>query len=108
MQTHFHIRKNDMVGIITGKEKGKTGKILKVSTKKHTVIVEKLNMIKRHTKATQKNPQGGITEKESPIHISNVLIYCNKCNKPVRIGRKFLSDDTSKKVRFCKRCGEVI
>ena len=107
----IRIKKNDTVEVISGKERGKRGHVLRVlSSGEHAhVLIEKLNMIKRHTKATQKNPHGGITEKESPIHISNVLVYCNKCNKPVRAGRKFLSSDTSKKkIRFCKRCGEVI
>ncbi len=106
IEARFHIRKNDQVYIIAGKEKGKMGKVLKVITKDASVLVEKLNMFKKHMKGSQKNPQGGIVEKEGPIHISNLLMYCSKCSKPVRIGRKFV-EEGKKKVRVCKKCGEV-
>lgn len=102
----IHIKKNDLVMVIAGKEKGKTGKVLKVITKKNRVVVEKINFIKRHQRPTGQLRQGGIIEKEGPIHVSNVMIICNKCNRPVRIGKKILED--GKKVRVCRKCGEIL
>ncbi|HOJ71889.1 MAG TPA: 50S ribosomal protein L24 [Syntrophorhabdaceae bacterium] len=104
-EKHYQIRKNDLVMVTTGKDKGKTGKVLRIIKKKDRAVVEKVNMIKRHVKPSQKS-KGGIMERESPIHISNLMIYCEKCSKPVRVGRKILED--GKKVRFCKKCNEVI
>ncbi len=101
----FHVKKNDLVMVIAGKEKGKTGKVLTVLTKKNRVIVEKVNFIKRHTRPSAKNRQGGIIVKEGSIHISNVMLLCSKCNKPTRVGKKFL--ENGKKVRVCKKCGEI-
>ncbi|MDY6844959.1 MAG: 50S ribosomal protein L24 [Thermodesulfobacteriota bacterium] len=103
--TKYHIRKDDKVMVTVGKERGKSGKILKVITKKDRVIIEKINMIKRHAKPTMHTGQGGIIEKEGPIHISNVMLICDKCNKPTRTGRRILED--GKRVRFCKRCKEI-
>lgn len=100
-----NIKKNDLVIVIAGKEKGKSGKVLKVLTKSSRVLVEKLNRVKRHKKPTQANPQGGISEKELGIHVSNVKLLCQKCNKGVRVGSKEVS---GKKVRVCKKCGETI
>lgn len=105
MEKHYHIKKNDMVMVTAGKDKGKTGKVLRINKKKDRVVVEKVNMVKKHVKASQKT-KGGIMERESPIHYSNVMIYCEKCSKPVRVGKKLLED--GKKVRFCKKCSEVI
>jgi len=102
----MHVKKNDLVMVTTGREKGKTGKILKVINKKNRVVVEKVNFIKRHQRPTGQLRQGGIIEKEGPIHVSNVMIMCGKCNRPVRIGRRFLED--GKKVRVCRKCGEVL
>ena len=102
----LHIRKNDKVMVISGKEKGKIGTVLKVIPRKDRAIVEKLNMVKRHTRAGGKSAQGGIIEKESPIHVSNLMLVCGKCAEPARIGRKVLEDGS--KVRFCKKCGEVM
>lgn len=99
------IRKGDMVQVSAGREKGKTGKVLKVFRSSSRVTVEKVNLVKRHTKPTQKNPQGGILEKESPMSYSNVLLLCPKCNRGVRIGIKLQGD---KKCRVCKKCGESI
>src|SRR6185437_2857401 len=82
------LRKNDQVQVIAGREKGKVGKILSVHAKSGRVTVEKTNMVKRHMKATQQNPQGGIVEKELPLHYSNVLLMCPKCNRGVRHGVK--------------------
>jgi large subunit ribosomal protein L24 len=100
------IRKGDMVMVITGKEKGKTGKVLVVNREKDTVLIERVNFVKRHQKPTQKMRQGGIVEKEAAMNISNVMYYDEKLSKPTRIGHKVLDDGT--KVRFSKRSGEVI
>ena len=105
MEKDYHVKKNDLVMVTTGKDKGKTGKVLRIAKKKDRLIVEKINMIKRHVKPSQKS-KGGIMERESAIHVSNVMIYCEKCSKPVRVGKKILED--GKKVRFCKKCDEVI
>jgi len=102
----FHVKKNDLVMVIAGKDKGKSGKVLSVLSKKNRVIVEKVNFIKRHTRPSAKQRQGGIIEREGPINISNVMLICTKCNKPSRIGKKYLEDD--KKVRICKKCGEIL
>lgn len=102
----FHIRKNDLVQVIAGKEKGKTGKVLKVFYKKNRLVVEKINFIKRHARPTGRTRQGGIIEKEGPIHISNVLIVCPKCNRGVRTGRRLM--EGGKKALVCRKCGEVM
>lgn len=101
-----HVRKNDTVKVISGKEKGKTGKVIVVLPKKERVIIEKINMVKRHTKPRGAAGQGGIIEKEGAIHISNVMIICSKCNTASRFGYKLLEDGS--KVRVCKKCQEVI
>ncbi|KPJ61527.1 MAG: 50S ribosomal protein L24 [Deltaproteobacteria bacterium DG_8] len=106
MSKHFHVKKDDQVMVMVGKERGKTGKILRVVPKKERVIVEKVNFVKRHTRPSAHQRQGGILEKEAPIHVSNVMIVCTKCNSPVRVGHKALED--GKKVRYCKKCGEFI
>jgi large subunit ribosomal protein L24 len=100
--------KSDTVVILSGEYRGKTGKVLKVFPKKDKVVVEGVNLIKKHSRPTQQMPQGGIIEKEGPIHISNLKVICPKCNKPTRIGMKILDDKS--KVRFCKNtdCGEII
>jgi large subunit ribosomal protein L24 len=95
------IRKNDIVQVIAGREKGKTGKVLLINTKTGRITVEKVNMVKRHTKPTQQNSQGGIIERELPLAYSNVLLMCAKCNRGVRHGHKMVGD---KKVRVCKKC----
>ncbi len=102
----YKVRKGDQVMVMKGKEVGKTGKIMHVIPSKGVVLIEKLNMIKRHSKPSGENKQGGIIEKEAPLNISNVKIICGKCGDPVRTGWKFLKDD--KKVRYCKKCKEVI
>ena len=99
------IRKNDQVMIVKGKEQGKTGRVIRVIPDKRHVLIEKLNMVKRHTKPSAKYKQGGIIEKEAPLAISNVMLLCDKCKGPVRVGRKVLED--GKRVRLCKKCGEV-
>ncbi|MBN1471678.1 MAG: 50S ribosomal protein L24 [Syntrophaceae bacterium] len=99
------IKKGDMVKVLTGKDKGKTGKVLTVIPEKNRIVVEKVNIIKKHTRPDQKS-KGGIVEKEGSIHVSNAGLFCNKCNKSVRIQNKTLED--GKKVRICSKCKEVI
>jgi large subunit ribosomal protein L24 len=103
---HPILRKNDKVIILSGKEKGKIGSVLKIDTEKSNAIVEKLNIVKRHSRAGARGTKGGIIEKESPIHLSNLMIVCNKCAEPARVGKKILDDGT--KVRTCKKCGELL
>jgi large subunit ribosomal protein L24 len=105
MNKEHHVRRNDLVMVTTGKDKGKTGKVLRINKKKERLVVEKVNMVKRHVKPSQKT-KGGIMEKEGLIHVSNVMIYCEKCSKPVRVGSKLLED--GKKIRFCKKCNEAV
>ena len=102
----FSLKKNDLVMVISGKEKGKSGRILRVFPQKNRVLIEKINFVKRHTRPSGQMRQGGILEKEAHIHISNVMIVCEKCNLPIRFGKKILDD--GKKVRVCKKCGEVL
>ena len=99
------IRVNDTVAVIAGKEKGKRGRVLMVLPEKQRVIVEKVNFIKRHTKPSQKQRQGGIIEREGAIHLSNVQPYCKKCAKPVRLRHTVGADGA--KSRVCARCGET-
>ena len=100
------IRKNDTVLVIAGKDQGKTGKVRFAYPKKERLLVEGINFVKRHTRATGRVRQAGIIEREALIHVSNVMLLCDKCNHPARIGFRFLED--GKKVRFCRSCGEVI
>lgn len=105
------IKKNDTVTIIAGNYKGKTGKVLKVFPSENRVIVEGVNLRKRHTKANQKNPQGGIIEKEAPINVSNVQILDPKSNEPTRIGAKIIIDEKTgkkKSVRISRVSGEML
>ncbi len=102
----MHIIKNDTVKVVAGNNKGKVGRVLKVFPKANRVIVEKVNLIKRHTRPRSSTDQGGIIEKEAPIHISKVMLVCPKCSKPSRTGVSFLSDGT--KVRVCKSCNETL
>jgi large subunit ribosomal protein L24 len=99
------LKKGDLVKVIAGKEKGRTGKILKTIREKDRVVVEKLNLLKKHKKADGKS-KGGVIEKEGSIHASNVLLICNKCDTGVRLGYKILED--GKKVRVCKKCNEIL
>lgn len=105
------IRKNDMVMVIAGNDRGKTGKVLKVFPKTSRIIIEGINIRKRHTKPNQKNPQGGIQEKEAPVHVSNVMILDPKTNEPTRIGSQIILDEkTGKKkiARIARASGEMI
>ncbi len=106
LKKHPIIKKSDKVIILTGKEKGKISTILKVDAEKGRAIVEKANMVKRHSKPGSGTAQGGIVEKEAPIHISNLMLVCNKCAEPARIGKRILEDGS--KVRICKKCGELL
>ncbi|MGD0231735.1 MAG: 50S ribosomal protein L24 [Syntrophorhabdales bacterium] len=105
MEKAYHVRKNDTVMVMTGKDKGKTGKVLRINRKNDRIIVEKVNIIKRHVRPSQKT-KGGIMERESAIHVSNVMIYCDKCGKAVRVGTRILED--GKKSRYCRKCDEVL
>ncbi len=100
------VKKDDKVKIIAGKDKGKIGKVLKVNRKKNRVLVENVNIIKRHTKPTAKTKQGGIVEGEAAIQVSNVMVMCNKCVTPTRIKMQRLED--GKKIRACTKCGEAL
>jgi len=101
----MHIKNKDKVVVITGKDKGKIGDVLKSFPIKNKVIVAKVNIIKKSVKPTQ-DSKGGIIEIENPLNASNVMLICSKCNKPTRIKKDILSD--GKKVRVCKKCGEII
>ena len=101
-----HVRKGDTVLVTTGKDKGKKGKIINVDPEKGRVIIDGINIVKRHSKPTQKMPQGGIIEKPAPIQSSNVMLFCAKCSSPTRINKKTLGD--GERVRVCKKCGEVL
>lgn len=98
------IKKGDKVVVLSGKNKGKKGKVLKVWPRKERVLVENVNMVKKHQRATQKF-QGGIIEKPGPIAVSKVMLICPRCSKPARVGRKIQED---KRLRYCKRCKEII
>jgi len=100
------LRKNDTIVVIAGKEKGKTGKVLRLIPDKGRVLVEKINLVKRHSRPSALHKQGGIIEKEAPIAVSNVLIRCPKCNAERRVEHKALEDGT--KVRVCRKCNEVL
>jgi large subunit ribosomal protein L24 len=101
------IRKNDNVVVMTGKDRGKRGRVLRVVPEKNRVVVEGVNMIKRHTKANpQRQVKGGVIEREAPVHASNVQMVCPECGKPTRLGSKLLED--GRKVRICRKCSEVV
>ena len=105
------LKKNDTVKVISGNAKGATGKILFVDRKKGRVIVEGVNIIHRHTKPNQKNPQGGIIKRESAIEISNVQLICPKTNEPTRLGMEVITDETTgknRRMRLSKKSGEII
>ncbi len=104
MGTVKKIKKNDLVEVIAGNEKGKRGKVIRVLRDRDMALVEKVNLVKRHKKADS-GSQGGIIDKEAPLHVSNIAKVCEKCDEPRRIGFKVLEDGT--KARACKRCGEV-
>ena len=100
------IRKNDTVLVIAGREKGKRGKVLFVLPARERVVVEHVNMIKKHQRPTQKLRQGGIIEREAPLHVSNVMLVFSKCDKATRVGVRVLADD--RRARVCRRCGDIV
>lgn len=100
-------KKNDMVVVISGKDKGKTGKVLKVYPEKDKVVVEKINFIKEFIRKDQsKNVQGGVMEKEAPIHVSNLMLFCSECGRGIRMRKKTLDDGS--KIRMCNKCESTI
>ena len=102
----MRIKKNDRVRVISGKDKGKEGKILRRIPVRDLVVVEGVNVVSRHTKPSQKNPQSGIIKQEAPIYASKVMLVCPQCGKATRVGCSFL--ESGKKVRVCRKCSEVI
>jgi len=100
------INKNDIVYVISGRDRAKTGKVFRVFPKKSKALVVGVNYVKKHARKTKQDQQGGIVQKESPIHLSNLALFCKTCNKPSRIGINLLADGT--RARFCKKCKEVI
>lgn len=104
--TRRDIKKDDKVKVLSGKDAGKIGKVLKVINKKNRVLVENVNIVKRHARPSAQNRQGGILESEAPLHWSNVMLVCNKCITPTRVKMQVLDD--GKKVRVCKKCNEII
>lgn len=102
----LHVRRGDTVLVLTGKDRGKRGKVLRALPDRGRVIVEGVNVVKRHQKPTRQVMQGGIIEKEAPIHASNVMLVCPRCGSPTRVGRRRREDGRG--VRVCKRCGEDI
>jgi ribosomal protein L24, bacterial/organelle len=101
----MHVRKNDTVMVISGKDKGKTGEVLSVMPKTGKIIVKGINVVTKHQKPNRANMQGGIIQKEAPVYSSKVMLYCDKCKSVTRISHKLLEDGT--KVRVCKKCGET-
>jgi len=99
------IKKKDTIMVIAGKDKGKTGKVLKVFPGINKSIVEGVNFVKKHTRRTREDQKGGIIQKEALIHVSNLAIFCKGCNKPTKVGYNILKDGT--KSRYCKKCNEV-
>lgn len=106
MQRKFHIKKGDIVKVIAGESKGQQGRVLEIDRKKERAIVEGVNMVSKHTRPNAKNPQGGITKQEAPVHISNLNLVDPSTGQATRIGRKL--DDNNKLVRYAKKSGEEI
>ena len=103
----LHVKKDDQVLVLGGKDRGKTGRVLRIIPSRGRVIVENVNVIRRHTRPNpQRNIQGGVVERESPLDISNLMVICRECSKPTRVGYSLLSDGT--KVRVCRKCGGTI
>lgn len=102
---NLNVKKGDTVVVLSGKDKGKQGKIIQAIPKKAQVVVEEVNKVKRHTKPSLKAPQGGIIQKEMPLNVCKVQLVCPACNKPTRIGHKSVD---GKNLRVCKKCGEVV
>ena len=105
MAKSMTIRKGDRVKVIAGKEKGKEARVLRVYPHKERVVAERVNMVKKHQRPTNKQPQGGILEIEAPIHVSNVMLVCPSCSQPTRVGRR---REDGNRVRVCKKCNNDI
>lgn len=105
MQNKLHVKKGDTVVVLSGKDKGKQGKIIEALPKKEKVVVEGVNKVKRHTKPNQNAPQGGIIAKEMPLGVAKVMLVCPACSKPTRIAKKEVG---GKMLRACKKCGEIV
>ncbi len=106
VRNHLNVKKGDNVLVITGKDKGKEGKVLRTIPETERVVVEKLNIMKKAMRPTQANPSGGISSMEAPMSVSNVMLVCPSCKKPTRVGHTIKDD--GKKVRTCKKCGADI
>ena len=102
----LHLKKNDTVKVLSGKDKGKTGKVLKIFVETGRVIVQGVNFAKKHTRRTKQDDQGGIIEREASIDVSNLSVVCKGCNRPTRVGNDILKDGS--KVRYCRKCKEVL
>jgi large subunit ribosomal protein L24 len=102
----MRIKKGDRVRVISGKDAGKEGKILRRDVQKDTVVVENVNIVTKSVRPSQKDPRGGLVKKEAALHASKVMLVCPSCGKATRVGRAYL--DSGKKVRICKQCGEII
>ncbi len=100
------IRKGDRVLVLSGKDRGKKSKVLRVLPRERRVVVEDVNMVKKHTRPTREMMQGGIIDQEAPIHVSNVMLICRQCGQPSRTGTKIL--EGNRRVRFCKKCQEIV
>jgi len=110
MALTLHVHKNDNVLVVAGNARGKQGKVLKVFPSTRRVIIENVNIVKRHTRPSQKNPQGGVVQKEASINASNVMVICPKCNKAARLGHAHVTDASTEKkktMRVCKNCSEM-
>lgn len=106
MAQKLHVKKDDTVQVLSGDDVGKTGKVLEVRPKEGRIIVDGVNIIKKHTRPTRQNPQGGVIERPGPISASNVMVVCPSCNTPTRIARR--RSDGQQVERICKRCGKSI
>ena len=102
----MHLHREDTVLVLSGRDKGKKGRVIRLFPGREVALVEKVNMVKRHTRPNQQVPQGGILEKEAPIHFSNLQVICSKCGKATRVAKKALAD--GRRVRACKKCGEIL
>jgi large subunit ribosomal protein L24 len=105
MANSLNVKRGDRVKVIAGKDKGKEGKVLRTFPEKQRVVVEGVNKIKKHTRPTQKQPQGGILEVEGTLHASNVMLVCPACSEPTRVGHK---REDGVRLRVCKKCGKEI
>jgi len=100
------VKKNDRVRVLSGKDRGKSGRVLYVDRKKNRVVIEGLNIVKKTRRPDQQNQKGGIIDIEAPVNISNIMVVCPKCDKPSRVGKKVL--DNGKRIRICSKCGEEL